>query len=151
MSSLDTDLFVSGLLKEIDAGKIRLPSFPEVALRVQRALDDPKAAPAKIAQVVGADAALAARILRLSNSAFLNPSGVPVQDLRIAVTRMGYQLVRCATVSFGLQQMNLAGRDPSLKTKLRPLWQDGTLVAAIASVLARVTQAANADEALLTG
>ena len=102
MPSLDADLFVSRLLDEIDAGKILLPSFPDVALRVQRALDDPRGDPAKTARVVGADAALAARILRLSNSASLNPLGVPVQDVRVAVTRMGHQLVRCAAVSFAL-------------------------------------------------
>lgn len=151
MPNLDADLFVIGLLDEIDAGKVRLPSFPDAVVRVQRVLDDPKAGPVKIARVVGADAAFAARILRLSNSASLNPSGVPIQDVRVAVTRMGHQMVRCAAVSFALQQMNLGRNEPALTTSLRPLWQDGTLVAAIASVLARATRAANADEALLTG
>jgi len=148
---LDAEMFVISLLDEIDAGKIRLPSFPDVAVRVQQVLDDPKAGPGKIARVVAADAALAARILRLSNSAYLNPSGVPIQDVQVAVTRMGQQLVRCAAVSFALQQMKFSSSDPELKTTLRSLWQDGTLVAAIAFVLARATRAASEDVALLTG
>jgi HD-like signal output (HDOD) protein len=147
----DPDLFVSGLLGEIDGGEVRLPSFPDVSVRVQRVLDDPKAAPAKIARVVGADAALAARVLRLANSSFLNPSGTPIKDLPVAVTRLGHQLVRCTALSFALQQMDLGTTEAGLKSRLRSLWQEGTLVASIAYVLARATRAANADEALLTG
>lgn len=143
--------FLKELAAELATGEVRLPSFPDVAQRVQRVLEDPRATPAQVAEVIGVDAALAARILRLANSAFLNPSGKPITNLQQAVTRQGHQLVRCTAVSFALQQMKIGAGEAVLRPQLHELWRKGTLVAAIAYVLGRETKAANPDEALVAG
>ena len=143
--------FLKELAAELATGDVRLPSFPDVAQRVQRVLEDPRATPAQVAQVIGIDAALAARILRLSNSAFLNPSGKPITELQQAVNRLGHQLVRCTAVSFALQQMKVGEGEAVLRPQLHELWRKGTLVASIAYVLGRETKAANPDEALVAG
>jgi len=148
---LDPGGFVRKLTLELALGDVRLPSFPDIAARVQHVLEDTRAAPAQVAQVVGSDAALAARVLRLANSAFLNPSARQITDLQQAVTRLGHQLVRCTAVSFALQQMKLGAGEAELRPQLKELWRKGTLVASIAYVLARETQAATPDEALVTG
>src|SRR5712675_79377 len=124
--------FLKELSAELASGDLRLPSFPDVAQRVQRALEDPRATPAQVAQVIGIDAAFAARILRLSNSAFLNPSGKPITELQQAVNRLGHQLVRCTAVSFALQQMKVGEGEAVLRPQLHELWRKGTLVASIA-------------------
>jgi len=143
--------FVAKLAAEVAAGEVRLPSFPGFATRVQKVLEDSRAAPAQIAQVIAADAALAARILRLANSSFMNPSGRRINDLKRAVTQLGHQLVRCTAVSFALRQMELDGGNLELRPQLQELWRQGMLVASIAYVLARQTRAASADEALVAG
>src|SRR5260221_14771141 len=79
--------FLKELSAELASGDIRLPSFPAVAQRVQRALEDPRATPAQGPRVLGIDPALAARILRLPNSAFLNTSAKPITELQQAVNR----------------------------------------------------------------
>lgn len=142
--------FLKKLATETALGEVRLPSFPDFATRVQKVLEDPRAAPAQIAQVIAADAALAARILRLANSAFMNPGGKQITDLKRAVTQLGHQLVRCTAVAFALQQMKFGG-NAQLRNALKDLWVNGMLVASIAYVLARTTRAANPDEALVTG
>jgi HD-like signal output (HDOD) protein len=139
------------LASEVAAGDVRLPSLPGIAVRVQQVLEDPRAARTQVAQVIGADAALAARILRLANSAFLNPSSQQITDLKQAVTRLGHQLVRCTAVSFSLQQMELGTGEAEFRPHIRELWRKGTLVASIAYVLARETRSAKPDEALMTG
>lgn len=143
--------FMTNLAAELAAGEIHLPSIPEVSERVQRTLDDERATPATVAQVIATDAALAARVLRLANSTAYNPSGRPVTDLPSAVNRLGYQLVRCAAVAFALKQMKLSGEQRELQPQLQELWRKGTLVAALAFVLAKETKAVNPDEALVTG
>jgi len=145
------EALLRALAAELAAGELRLLSFPDVAQRVQQSLEDPRTTPAQVARVVGADAALAARILRLSNSAFLNPSGKPITALNQAVHRLGHQLVRCSAVSFALQQMQSGKLDAELRGQLKELWRQGTLVASIAYVLARETRAGNPDEALVAG
>jgi len=79
----------------------------------------PRRSARAVAVVVGSDAALAARILRLANSAFLNPSAMPIKDLQLALTRLGHQTVRCTAVSFALQQMNLGSGDAELRPNCR--------------------------------
>jgi HD-like signal output (HDOD) protein len=118
---------------------------------VQKVLEDSRVEPAQIAQIIAADAALAARILRLANSAFMNPSGYQVKDLKRAIAQLGHQLVRCSAVSFALRQMELDGGNAELRSRLQEFWRKGMLVASIAYVLARETRGASPDEALVTG
>jgi HD-like signal output (HDOD) protein len=147
----DRDAVIRKLSLDVAAGDVRLPSLPDIAIRVQQVLEDPRAARSRVAQVIGADAALAARILRLANSAFLNPSAQKVIDLKQAVTRLGTQLVRCTAMSFSLQQMEFGAGEAKLRPHIQRIWRRGALVAAIGYVLARESRAANPDEALMTG
>ena len=147
----DRDAVIRKLSLEVTLGDVRLPSLPDIAVRVQRVLEDPRAARTRVAQVIGADAALAARIVRLANSAFLNPSTQQIFDLQQALTRLGTQLVRCTAMSFSLQQMEFGNGEAKVKPYIRELWRRGALIASIAYVLARETGAAKPDEALMTG
>lgn len=147
----DLDGIIRRLSAEVAGGDVRLPSLPGIAVRVQQVLDDSRAPRARVAQVIGADAALAARILRLASSAFFNPSGQSITDLRHALTRLGNQLTRCTAVSFSLQQMEFGAGQADVQPRIRELWRQGTLVAAIAYALARETRAAIPDEALMAG
>jgi HD-like signal output (HDOD) protein len=147
----DPSGFIRKLSLELAVGDIRLPSFPDIAVRVQEVLEDTRAPRTQVAQVIRADAALAARILRLANSAFFSPTTHQITDLQQALTRLGNQLVRCTAVSFSLQQMTLGSGEANLRPTLQKLWRQGTLVAAIAYVIARETRVAKPDEALMTG
>jgi HD-like signal output (HDOD) protein len=139
------------LAAELAAGEVRLPSFPDVAARVQQVLEDERASAAQIAKVLGADAALAARVLRIANSAAFNPSGAAVNDLPTAVSRLGHELVRTAAISFAMRQVRLIDAASELRPQLQELWRKGALVAAIGYVVARETRAARPDEALVAG
>src|SRR5450631_3439348 len=94
--------FIRTLAGELSGGKVDLPSFPEIAVRVRRVLSDPNSSVDKVVRVVGSEPALSARLLRIANSASLNPSGKQITDLRTAVNRMGYNMVRSASMSFAL-------------------------------------------------
>jgi HD-like signal output (HDOD) protein len=139
------------LAAELSAGNLDLPSFPEVAARVRRILSDPKSTLEQVVRVVGSEPALAARLLRISNSASLNRSGRSVTDLRSAINRIGYNMVRSASISFSMAQVRKSGKLAGLERHLNDLWQRSTMVAAFAYVLARDCTQVNPDEALLTG
>jgi HD-like signal output (HDOD) protein len=143
--------FVRSLAGELSAGKVDLPSFPEIAVRVRRVLSDPKSSIDQVVRVVGSEPALAARLMRISNSASLNRSGRPVGDLRTAINRLGYNMVRSAAISFAMAQIRIANKLVGLEQYLNDLWQRSTLVAAFAYVLARTCSRVNPDEAMLGG
>jgi len=143
--------FVRSLAGELSGGNVDLPSFPEVAIRVRRILSDPNSSVEQVVRVVGSEPALAARLLRISNSASLNRSGRAVSDLRTAISRIGYNMVRSASISFSMAQIRNSNKLAGLEHHLSDLWQRSTLVAAFAYVLARNCSRVNPDEAMLTG
>jgi HD-like signal output (HDOD) protein len=143
--------FVRTLAAELSAGNVDLPSFPEIAVRVRRVLSDSKTSVEQVVRVVGSEPALAARLLRISNSASLNRSGRPVNDLRTAINRIGYNMVRSASMSFSMAQIRKSNKLVGLEHHLNDLWERSTLVAAFAYVLARNCSKVNPDEAMLTG
>jgi HD-like signal output (HDOD) protein len=142
--------FVSELAKEVSSGKVELPSFPDVAVRVRKVLADEAIANDQIARIVGSDAGLAARVLTLANSAALNRAGRAVADLKTAINRIGHNNVRTAAVSFAIAQLRRASELRNIAQDLERVWQEATLVAALAYSIGGRCQV-NADESMLAG
>lgn len=143
--------FVRALAAELSAGNVDIPSFPDVAVRVRRVLADSKSSMDQVTRVVGSEPALAARLVRMANSAALNRSGRVITELRTAINRIGYNLVRSASIAFALAQIRNANTLAGLEHHLEELWQRSTRVAAFSYVLARSCSRVNPDEALLAG
>jgi HD-like signal output (HDOD) protein len=136
---------------ELSAGRMDLPSFPEIAIRVRRLLTNPNLSLDQLARVVGTEPALAARLIRIANSASLNKSGKAITDVRTAIKRMGFDVVHAASMSFALAQIRNISKLKCVKQYLDELWERSILVASLAFVLARTCTAINPDEAMLTG
>lgn len=143
--------FVQSLAAELSSGKVDLPSFPDIVPRVRQALADESATPQKIVRVVGSEPALAARLLQIANSAALNFSGKAVTDLRTAVARLGFDMVRTAAIAFAMSQLKKAESLQGLEKPLDTLWRRSAAVAAMSHVLARRASRVNPDTALLAG
>src|ERR1700734_3959032 len=79
--------FVQALAAELSGGKVELPGFPHIVMRVQKVLSDESADASRIVRVIGAEPVLATQLVRMANSAALNPSGTKVMDLGAAVAR----------------------------------------------------------------
>jgi HD-like signal output (HDOD) protein len=150
-NSQDAFAFIRSLASELSTGKVDLPSFPEIAVRVRRILSDPKSSVDQVVRVVGSEPALTARLLRIANSASLNRSGKPVNDLRTAINRIGHNMVRSASISFAMAQIRKSNKLSGLEDQLKQLWRESTSVAALSFVLARNCTRVNPDEALLVG
>src|ERR1044072_9362495 len=142
--------FVTELAKEVSSGKVELPSFPDVAVRVRKVLADEAVANEQIARIVGSDAGVAARMLTLANAAALNRTGRNVGDLKTAINRIGHNNVRTAAVSFAIAQLRRASELRNIAQDLERVWQEATLVAALAFSIGSRCQV-NADESMLAG
>jgi HD-like signal output (HDOD) protein len=142
--------FVSELAQEVSSGKVELPSFPDVAVRVRKVLADEQVSNEQIARIVGSDAGLAARVLTLANSAALNRTGRAVGDLKTAINRIGHNNVRTAAVAFAIAQLRRASELRNIAPQLERVWQEATLVAALSYSIASSCQL-NSDESMLAG
>ncbi len=135
---------------ELSSGNVDLPCFPDVVLRIRKALDDPKNTPGKTVIVVGAEPRLAARLLQTANSAAFNPANKPVTDLRTAITRLGQQAVQSAAMAFAVQHMKDQDSLRSIAEPMSALWKESISVALICQIVAGRTKV-SPDEAFLTG
>ncbi|MGH8176130.1 MAG: HDOD domain-containing protein [Steroidobacter sp.] len=142
--------FISELAQEVSRGKVELPSFPDVAVRVRKVLADEHVSSDQLARVVSSDAGLAARVFTLANSAALNRTGRAIADLKTAVNRIGHNNVRTAAVSFAIAQLRRASELKHISKELEALWQETTMVAALAYSIASRSRV-NADESMLAG
>jgi HD-like signal output (HDOD) protein len=143
--------FVQALAAELSTGKVELPSFPDIAMRVRQVLADESVSPEKVVRVVGSEPALAARLLQLANSAALNFSGKAVTDLRTAIARMGFNMVRSAAIAFAMSQLKKVDSLKGLEQPLDVLWRRSAGVAAMSHAVARRSAKVNPDTALLAG
>lgn len=143
--------FVAELAQEVSQGRVELPSFPDVAVRVRKVLADEAVSNEQIARVVSSDAGLAARVFTLANSAAMNRGGRAVTDLKTAVNRIGHNNVRTAAVSFAIAQLRRAAELRHISKELEQLWHEATMVAALAYAVATRARGVNADESMLAG
>src|SRR5579863_4492798 len=150
-ASMDAFEFVRELATELSSSTIELPSFPEVALRVQKVLSEDGASAERVVRVLGAEPVLATRVLSMANSAALNPGGKPVTELRAAVTRLGFDALRSAAVGFAVAQLRRAKAFAGIERHLNVLWQHSVLVASLCFVVARRSNKVSPDMAMLTG
>ena len=82
------------------AGITDLASLPGVCLRVMELADDPKASAGDLAQVIGHDPGLAARLLKIVNSAYYAMPN-PVDNLDVAVRVCGTEALRSLALATG--------------------------------------------------
>lgn len=143
--------FVAELAQEVSQGRVELPSFPDVAVRVRKVLADEHVANDQIARIVGSEAGLAARVFTLANSVALNRSGKSVMELKTAINRIGHNNVRTAAVSFAIAQLRRAGELRHISAELEQSWKEATLVAALSYAVAARARGVNPDEAMLGG
>lgn len=147
----DAFTFVQALAAEASAGRIEIPAFPDVAVRIRRVLADDSCDANKVAKVVGAEPALAARLLHMANSAAFNTSSSRVTELKGAIARLGFSNVRTASLAYAMEQLRNAPALEPMREPLNALWERSVKVAAMAYVAARSWTRMSPDHALLAG
>ena len=143
--------FVQALAVELSAGKVDIPSFPDIVARVRQVLSDEFVSSKQIVRVVSAEPALAGKLLLIANSVALNPGGARIIELKSAITRIGLNMVRSASLSFAMEQMRKSESLAELRAPMTELWERSVLVAAMSYVVAKRFTNVNPDTALLAG
>ena len=152
-STVDAEAFafVQALASELSRGKVDLPSFPDIALRVRKVLGDEEVTQEQVVRVVGSEPALAARLMQIANSAALNFTGKPINDLRTAINRMGHNMVRSAAIAFAMSQLKKVDSLKGLEKPLDELWKSSAAVAAMSHAVAKRYSKVNPDTGMLAG
>jgi putative nucleotidyltransferase with HDIG domain len=128
--------------------KLEMPQLPSSALRVAKLTRDPNSSTKMIADAIGCDPVLAARILRAVNSPLYSMER-RVTSLPVAINALGMRGVHQLVMSYAAADtFNQSGK-PSLEE--RTLWKHSLAVGLAAREVAKAAKLRAMDDAFLCG
>ena len=146
---MQVDQLVTEIMADLKANRLKLPTLPQVALRINDIIDAPDTTAKDVAKILGADAVLSARVLQIANSPLVR-GATPVENVQAATTHMGIGMVRNIVTAFLVNALFHSKHD-TLKQRIMVLWGHSVRVAAISHVLANQFTKLKPDEAMLAG
>jgi HD-like signal output (HDOD) protein len=147
-AKIDAVDFAAELRDQVTAKTMRLPTLPDVAVRVKTAVEGECSA-REIASLVAQDIAISGRLVQVANSPLYR--GVSkVDSVMVAVTRLGTKTVRSLVIGIAMKQMFNTSSN-MLSKCFRKIWEDGVQIAAISRILADVSPGLDPEQAMLGG
>jgi HD-like signal output (HDOD) protein len=137
------------LYRDLRSEKLDLPTLPEVAVRIGRAVKDDTRDAARIAEIIQTDPVITAKLIRVANSAYYGGMN-PLNSCEGAIVRLGIDTTHNLVLTFALQDL-FNSKSVELKKRMRQLWKHSTRVAALCFVLAKKTRCFAPDQVLLAG
>ena len=152
MDTLDPSFrFLQDIARDLAAGDASFPTFAAATMQVRAALDEPNVDADRLARVIAREPLVAARVVRLANSAAINTSGKAIADVRSAVIRVGHSAVRTIAVTVAYDQLRADRGLTQYRPKMETAWRHSVQVAALSYVIATRLTRIPADEALFAG
>ncbi len=108
------------LVEKINNDTLVLPTLPAIALKVRKAADDPEINLNAMADVIGQDPSLTARIIKISNSAYLGRT-IKVETLNQAVTRIGLTQIKNIATALAMEQL-FVSKNEIVKGYINKVW-----------------------------
>lgn len=148
-----TFAFVQTLAAELSHQEFDIPPFPDVAIRIRDAMSSPNVTTDNIARIVVVDPVLTSRLLRMANSALLKRGTIEITDINIAISRLGFDLVRNTVVSLAMDTtFDTRHANASVREYITAVRNHSTHVGALSYILARRQGGVdNPEEVMLAG
>jgi len=112
----------------------QLSTISDVLEKIIKVISDPKSSAKDLARIYETDHTSSANLLRIANSAYYNVAGIYVDNIRIAIVRVGYktaqEIVMAATVCDLFKDETLIG-----DYSRRDLWKNSMAVAIAARII----------------
>lgn len=143
------------LFNEFKAALIRnqllIPSLPEVALKTRKLMEDREVSVEKIARIVNADPAIAAKLIRAANSP-LYQGASKCDTIQNAIVRLGLNITQQLVISFAMRDL-FHSKSKVVKKQMQAAWKHSVEVAAISFVITRMLTNSeySAEEVMLAG
>jgi len=133
----------------VETDQIKLPTLPEVALKIRTAVEKGDHSAAEIAELLAQDSALSVRLLQLANSP-LYRTRTEIDSLQMAITRLGVRIVKDLVIMLAIKQA-FTTPNKALTEQFKDIWQTSIDVAATCRVLAKAQPGLDVEHAVLAG
>ena len=137
------------LITTLKSDEFELPSLPDVATKIHQKLKDDNCSIQDIANIVGSDPAIAAKLIKTTNSP-LYRRGTPVTSCQTAIVRLGLKTTTEMVTAYVLKEV-FSSKSKLLNKRMRQLWKHSVDIAAISYVLAKQSKKFDPDHAMLAG
>jgi HD-like signal output (HDOD) protein len=157
-ASMDNELKISEHLRDnpffnrfyqhFIQGELKIPSFPDVALKVRKAIQQ-DCEIADIVKIVNMDPVVAARLIQVVNSPVYRAMN-PISNCFSAINRLGLKTTRSMVIAFSMKNL-IKSENPLIKKQIHYSWLQSIKVSSISHALAQLIKKVDPDEALLAG
>lgn len=140
--------FFNGICSAYRKDELRVPSLPDVALRLRSALQKDLSI-TDVVKIVNLDPVISSKLIQVVNSPLyrsLNPASTCFD----AVNRLGLKTTQNLATSISLNNLFIS-QDKYLHEKISKIWKHSIHVASLSHTLAVISRKINPDEALLAG
>lgn len=111
-----------------------LPTLPEVIVRLQKMVDDPRIGARDLVKLIEQDPAISTKVLKVVNSVFYSPAnGVEITHLQPAIARLGFLAVVNIALTTSVFAAFARSRTPVFDRK--EFWKHSVCVGIVSSVL----------------
>ncbi len=145
---LKDNAFFKHFYEHLKRGDLKTPNFPNVALKLQKAIQQ-GCDIEEISKIVNLDPVITAKLIQVVNSP-LYRLPKPIASSFNAVNRLGLQTTRNLVTAFSMQNL-IKCEKPYIKKQIQDIWIQSVKVSSISYILAQLTRQVDPDEALLAG
>lgn len=144
-----TQTLLDHIKTAIASDQLALPSLPDIALQLTKECKSDQASANSLANIISTDPGITAQLIHICNSPIYRTRTV-IEDLHMAIARLGLRKVKDLVVSIAMKQLYQASTDV-LQERFRELWLASTKTAALCRLLADDYDFINTEQAMLTG
>lgn len=134
--------------QELVRGIAKLASLPEVCVRVNEMVDDPRCSAADVGKVISRDTALTAQLLRISNSSFFNfPS--KISTISRAITVIGERELRYLVLA--LSAVRTFNQIPIELANMASFWRHSVYCGVVSRLIATKCHVLHSERLFVAG
>ena len=148
VSDAEGDLFKQ-VYDAYTQGKLKLPTMPEVAMKIARIADDPEAGIPEISKIIQTDPTVAGSIIQAANSPLYRGTK-PIDNIKNAVIRLGLKITRNLASSIALRE-TFQVKSPEIRDRMKTLWEHSVNISALSYVIAQELKGFDPERALMAG
>jgi HD-like signal output (HDOD) protein len=146
--TLKDNPFVERLRQHFIYGELETPSFPDIALKMRRAIQQ-DCEMADLVKIINMDPVISAKLIQVVNSPFYMPMQ-PITNCFSAINRLGRKTTRDLVITFSMKNL-IKSEKPLIKKLIQQTWFQSIKVSSISYTLAKLTKKVDSDDALLSG
>lgn len=148
MSEVEANLF-NEIMRAFNAGELKLPSLPDIAIKIKKALADPNISEEDMVRIVAADPAIAIRLVSAADGLMARGAD-PICSIRNSISQLGMQTSKDLISKSALNNL-FSSKSEMLNQRMHELYDHSIDIAALSFALAKQSAMLSPDHVLLAG